>query len=69
MQDDHEPASPGGCHHATGMYISRHVNLLCLVATYIFNDVAVITDKEEGAAIVQVNLHADETIRVSRQMM
>ena len=30
---------------------------------------AVVADKEEGAAVVQVYLHADETVRVPGKMM
>ena len=45
------------------------VDFLCSRVTYILNDVAVVADKEEGAAVVQVYLHADETVRVPGKMM
>lgn len=35
----------------------------------VLDDVAVIADEEEGAAVGQVNLHADEAVRVARQVV
>lgn len=39
------------------------------VNTYIFDDVTVITDEEKSARLGHVNLHANEAIRVPRQMV
>lgn len=34
--------------------------------TYIFNDMAMITDEEECSRILQVELHADQAVRMTR---
>jgi hypothetical protein len=32
-----------------------------MYSTYIFNDVAVVANEEEGAAVGQIELHSDQT--------
>jgi hypothetical protein len=37
--------------------------------TYVLNHVAVVADEEDGSAIGQVDLHADQTVGVARQVV
>lgn len=40
-----------------------------VVMTYVLNDVAVITNEQERAAVLEIDLHADQAIRVSWKMV
>lgn len=63
-----EPTSPEESHPATGM---KSVKLSVYEArvTNILNNMAMITNKEESPRVEHVNLHANKTIRMPRQMM
>jgi hypothetical protein len=37
--------------------------------TYVLNDVAVIADEEDRAALGQVDLHSDQTVSVARKVV
>lgn len=42
---------------------------LIIMITYILNDMAMVTDKEEGTCLEHVDLHSNQTIRMPRQVV
>jgi hypothetical protein len=61
MLDDLSQANPVGCRHATMQrlvsYTIHESDIAC--TTYILDDVAMITNEEEGTAVGKVELHSN----------
>lgn len=53
-------ASPEEYHHATADNNQYNSTQTTIQSTYVLNDVAMVTDEEEGTAIRHIDLHTDQ---------
>jgi hypothetical protein len=68
MLDDLSQAIPVEYHHATN-HVSYCLSNYRFESTHILDNVTMVANEQVGATVLQVDLHANQTIRMTWQMM